>query len=77
MIILISDVYVPYELGELTCISLYDTHKCLPDESNAILLGPFKVADVAAPLSPLKLPLVLLPTIVFITSVDITTLRIR
>ena len=77
MIILISDVHVPCELGELVCIILYDIHVCLPDESNTILLGPFNVADVAAPLSPLKLPLVLLPAIVVMIPVDTITLRIR
>jgi hypothetical protein len=48
-----------------------------PDESTATPYGFLNVAEVAAPPSPLKLPLVLLPANVLIRPVDIATLRIQ
>jgi hypothetical protein len=53
---------------------LYDV--LLPDESIAIPRGWYNAADVAAPLSPLKLP-VPVPAIVDIIPVETVTLRIR
>ncbi len=47
----------------------------LPDESTVIPIGN-NPADVAGPLSPLKL-LMLLPAIVVIISVNTVTLRMR